>query len=62
MARDLFNVFGSEVTVSEAEPLVANEFTVRVTCPHGVKLYAEPTGEQMMAWARAGKWWKKKES
>lgn len=51
--RGWFADKGIEVTVSDQPPLVEGPYTVHpFICPHGVKLWPEPTGEQIATWAR----------
>ncbi|MBO0879978.1 MAG: hypothetical protein J2P17_06345 [Mycobacterium sp.] len=46
---------GADVTVSLARPLVNGPYTVDpVVCPHGVRFWIEPTGEQIATWAENG--------
>lgn len=46
---------GIEVTVSSAPPIVANPYSAaNATCPHGVTFWCEPTGDQLMRWAKDG--------
>lgn len=52
--HDTFAAQGIDATVSHIPPLVHPGYTLRLLCPHGVRWYAEPTGEQRAAWARDG--------
>jgi hypothetical protein len=46
---------GIQVTVSTAPPLVVGPFVVDpFVCPHGVRFWFEPTGEQIAEWVRSG--------
>lgn len=46
---------GLDVTVSEAAPIIAGQYTTDpFTCPHGVTYWIEPTGEQVAQWVRDG--------
>ena len=46
---------GVEVTVSTAGPLIITPYTTEAfICPHGVRYFLEPTGEQVAAWTRDG--------
>ncbi len=49
--RDMFAERGCEVTVSIASPLIDNGFATSITCPHGVRLWMEPTGDQRADWS-----------
>jgi hypothetical protein len=40
-----------DVTISTKPPVVLGPFTLApFVCPHGVRYWAEPTGEQLAAW------------
>ena len=43
---------GLDVHVSAEPPIVHSRWTQKLTCPHGVRFWAEPTGEQLAAWGR----------
>lgn len=46
---------GIEVTATTVPPLVAGPYTTDpLICPHGIRYWMEPTGEQITAWARDG--------
>lgn len=46
---------GAEVHVSTLPPIVAGPYeTAGFRCPHGVKYFIEPTGEQIVDWAARG--------
>jgi hypothetical protein len=50
--RTLNNI---EVTVTTLAPLVRGPYTEQAwVCPHGVRWYMEPTGEQIAQWVRDG--------
>jgi hypothetical protein len=52
---DIMAEHGAQVTVSTEPPLVRGAYeTAAFSCPHGVMLYVEPTGEQIAVWARGG--------
>lgn len=45
----------TEITVTTAEPLVRGPYTQDAfICPHGVRWWMEPTGEQIALWAAGG--------
>ena len=50
--REAFAHQHLDVTVSTVPPIVAGPFTLEAPfiCPHGVKHWAEPTGEQLAQW------------
>lgn len=51
--RDTWAELGAEVTVSTARPIVPGRYpSPELTCPHGVKYWCEPTGEQIARWVR----------
>ena len=51
----LFAERGIEASVSQRQPLVPSPYPdLGLSCPHGVRWYAEPTSEQRAAWARDG--------
>lgn len=53
--RTMFAGRGIEVTVSRKPPLVVGPYTTDAhRCPHRVKFWAEPTGEQIAQWAKDG--------
>lgn len=46
---------GSQVVVSDQPPLVAGPYTTDAfICPHGVRWWIEPTGEQIAQWIKDG--------
>jgi hypothetical protein len=46
---------GTEVTASPYPPIVHGPYTAPpLICPHGVKFWVEPTGEQIAQWAKDG--------
>lgn len=46
---------GVDITVSVYPPLVKGPYTAPgFTCPHGVKFWIEPTGEQIAQWVKDG--------
>jgi hypothetical protein len=46
---------GIGITASTAHPLIRTAYTVApFTCPHGVRYWIEPTGEQVAEWRRDG--------
>lgn len=46
---------GSEVTVSTEPPLVEGPYTTEAfICPHKVRFWIEPTGEQIARWVKDG--------
>jgi hypothetical protein len=50
-----FDANDVEVTVSTLPPIVPNEYEdLGLSCPHGVRFYAEPTGDQIATWIRNG--------
>ena len=45
----------TDITVSTVAPLVAGPYTTApFICPHGVRHWIEPTGEQIAQWAKDG--------
>lgn len=52
LLRDVLAAGGCEVTVSTCRPLVDGLYTTDpYVCPHGVRFWVEPTGEQIAQWA-----------
>ena len=44
---------GIEAHVSTEPPIVKGPYTMPpMTCPHGVRFWLEPTGEQIATWVR----------
>lgn len=53
--RVRFTEMGLDVTVSTVPPIVNGPYTVApYICPHGVRHWAEPTGEQIARWNEQG--------
>ncbi len=53
--RQTMAELGCEVTVSTAPPLVEGPYENEgFKCPHGTTYWVQPTGEQIMQWARDG--------
>jgi hypothetical protein len=53
--RDGMARLGTEITVSTEPPIVQGPFTIPpFVCPHGVRHWMEPTGEQIAEWVRDG--------
>lgn len=53
--RNMFARIGLDVVVSTAPPIVAGPYTIApYICPHGVRHWAEPTGEQIARWTAEG--------
>ena len=53
--KDGLAKLGADVTVSELPPIVGTPYEdLGLTCPHGVRFYAEPTSEQIAQWAADG--------
>lgn len=53
--RERFVLQGIDAHVTTVPPLIPTGFEeLGLTCPHGVRLYAEPTSEQRVAWASRG--------
>jgi hypothetical protein len=53
--RAVFRDQGVEAHVTSTPPLIQSPYKeLAMRCPHGVKWYAEPTSEQIAAWAKAG--------
>ena len=42
----------TEITISTEPPLVANPYITGMQCPHGVKFWIEPTGDQIARWRK----------
>lgn len=46
---------GFDVTLSIKPPVVIGAYTVDpLVCPHGIRFWLEPTGEQIAEWAAEG--------
>jgi len=53
--RDQYAERGIEVTVSHLPPIVESGYEhLNLECPHRVLWHAEPTSDQIAAWARGG--------
>jgi len=53
--RRMALVAGTAVTVSTEPPIVTGPYTTDpFVCPHDVKYWVEPTGEQIAQWAKDG--------
>lgn len=53
--HEIASGLGLDVTITTAEPLVDGPYTTGAfVCPHGVRFWMEPTGEQIAEWVRDG--------
>ncbi len=50
-----FRALGVEAHVTAIPPIVQSRYEqLKLSCPHGVAYYAEPTSEQIARWAADG--------